>query len=75
MDRNAIIVSLVLGLVACGSGEEDARKGYSDGYAVGYNRLCHPDKTNIIHGLDSPKYRDGYADGYADGEADCRAAR
>ena len=64
----------LLFLVSCGPGENNYKRGYGDGYAVGYNSICYPESTNIILGAwDDKKYSEGYADGHADGQADCRA--
>ena len=41
--------------------------GYDDGYTVGYNRLCVPERTTLIAGTDSDAYRSAYANGLIDG--------
>ena len=62
--------------IACESSDSAYDRGYGDGYARGYNSLCYPSASNLIHGdFDNRNYQRGYNDGDADGRADCRAER
>ena len=72
MKALAILTAAIV-LSACTEEGDNADSGYNDGYAVGYNSICHPNKSNLIYGHDSAEYRNAYADGHADGVADCKA--
>ena len=71
--KELLILMTAIALSACIEKGDNADSGYDDGYVVGYNSICHPDKSNIIYGHDSDEYRNAYADGHTDGVADCKA--
>lgn len=63
-------------LAGCSNPEERYEAGYSDGYVVGYNEVCHPRTTNLIEGdFDNSDYQDGYEAGHAEGMRACRERR
>jgi hypothetical protein len=68
------IVALVL--VGCGESDEVIYdRGYSDGYAVGYNSKCANRTTLISADWDNGPYTDGYNTGYSAGLIACERER
>ena len=70
---------LALAVIAVGCAEEesdDARygRGWSDGYAFGYNGACEITGILIEGDYDDNNYFGGYMDGYAEGVSDCENA-
>lgn len=63
-------------LLACENADSAYDRGYSDGYAVGFNSICYPNTSNMIYGdFDNQSYSAGYYDGKSDGENDCKRSR
>ena len=77
MMRLLLGLVIVLILNSCGkSKDRNYDKGLDDGYARGYNSLCHPNTTNLIYGyFDNEDYSRGYNEGYASGRIDCQNYR
>ena len=76
MKRSISTVVVIAGLVACGEPPKGYDSGFSDGYAVGFNSVCYPKRTNIIWGdWDSEHYSAGYSDGKSSGIYDAKAAQ
>jgi|LWDU01.1.fsa_nt_gi hypothetical protein len=73
-----IIILIILGFLGWTYLGDDSSKygydsGYSDGYAVGYNSICYPKSSNLIHGDWSNKpYTKGYNSGHSDGVYECK---
>ncbi|MAS81625.1 MAG: hypothetical protein CMF45_02920 [Legionellales bacterium] len=56
--------------------EESYNKGYDDGHVVGWNKICAPNKTNLIYGeWEDKKYSEGYYDGEYDGEYEAKQSK
>ena len=67
------ILFLPLLLMGCfGSSDEDRSRGYSDGYAAGYNTTCNIRATLISGEWSNSDYTSGYNQGYAAGAYACR---
>lgn len=47
-------------------------RGYSDGYAAGYNTTCEI-RSTLVEGSDNRAYQRGYSEGYSAGASACRA--
>lgn len=62
-------------LTACSLGEsyDSAHdRGYSDGYAVGYNTTCEIRATMISGDWETKGYQPGYDSGYQAGTEQCK---
>ena len=68
-----LVVILLVGLLGCGESADSAfDRGYGDGYARGFNSICYPNASNMIHGdFENRNYQRGYNEGEADGRAEC----
>lgn len=68
---------LLAALVLAGCEDSDAAydRGYSDGYAVGYNTACEIRATLIEGDWSNSNYSRGYADGQTAGTIACNADR
>lgn len=69
-----IVLSLAL-LPACEDESEAYDRGYSDGFAVGYNTACEIRVTLIEGDWDNSSYSSGYADGQTTGTIACNNDR
>lgn len=65
---------MLLSLTGCGGVDEEAYdRGYSDGYAVGYNTTCEIRATMIEGDWSDEDYSRGYAEGQTEGTIACNA--
>ena len=65
---------LVSTLTGCFESSTSAyERGYSDGYASGYNTTCKIRSTLIAGDFDNKHYTRGYEEGYASGARACRS--
>lgn len=70
--RGVALLALTAALCACGESADSRRdRGYSDGYAEGYNTTCEIRATLIAGEWDDEHYSSGYASGRLDGAAAC----
>ena len=76
MKKMSLLIAMGAGLiVGCSAEGENYDSGYSDGYAVGYNEICYPNRSNMVWGhWDSEKYSSGYRAGKSHGASDARSA-
>lgn len=74
--RASVVIFSLLPVASCGGADEAAYdRGYSDGYAVGYNTACEI-RTTIVEGdFANEDYSRGYAAGQTDGTMACNADR
>lgn len=63
--------ALSLALIGCENAEEAYARGYSDGYAVGYNTACEIRATLVEGDWSNENYSRGYATGQTDGIIVC----
>lgn len=72
-----LIASAAISLVAgCGESADSAGdRGYSDGYAAGYNTTCQIRSTLIAGDWDNKAYSEGYQQGYSAGAIACQQSR
>ena len=67
-----LLILSILFLTSCGESNSDSKeRGYSDGYAAGYNYLCADGGTLVGADWDNKYYSQGYAKGYEIGAGDC----
>lgn len=68
--------AVILLAAGCGESSESARdRGYSDGYAAGYNTTCQIRSTLIAGDWDNKAYSEGYQQGYSAGALACQQSR
>ena len=73
MRKFSLIILMAASLMACEEGNDTAyNRGYSDGYAVGYNTACKIRATLIAGDWSNAHYSRGYADGKNAGKKDCK---
>lgn len=71
-----VVCSLVFLLAACSASEKyDSAfdRGYSDGFASGYNTTCEIRVTLIAGDWETNGYKLGYDSGYSAGSEQCRS--
>lgn len=76
--KPCLVLAVAFAMASCGglSGGEDEEaydRGYSDGYAVGYNTTCEIRATMIEGDWSDEDYSRGYAEGQTEGTIACNA--
>jgi len=68
-----LTIAVLLGSAGCGeSSDASYQRGYSDGYAVGYNTACKIRATLIAGDWDNKHYSRGYSAGSTSGIVACQ---
>ncbi len=69
-----MVIFAVIYLSSCSAESYDSAmdRGYSDGYASGYNTTCKIRTTIISGDWDTKGYKQGYDTGYEAGSKKCR---
>ena len=75
MRMTFVLAIALLAVTGCESSDEAYGRGFTDGYAVGFNTACAIRATTIHGDWDNADYARGYSDGQTSGIVDCNAQR